>query len=249
MSRLLALIFLVGCLLPIAAEELKPVMVVPDKLVYQSDFSNPQENLKKAGWLKRQATRWQVKDGRLLGIESTKENQQAKSHHRGYEARLSASMCPAEYYCQFSIRFYEGEATAIVPFVEFGHHIIRAKFDKVAGMSLVVDYETLKVAEAANFKWEPGKWYHAFAELKGNEFVIQFKDGPTLYAKHSILKEPAPSGGTGFGVAGPRHGKVEIDDVTIYSIKADAYQESWHERRTQFPQFKPVVVRAHPKKK
>lgn len=223
-------------------------MTQPDQVLYQSDFSDDQENLKKAGWVQRQATRWAVTDGKLLGIESTEENQATKKHHRGLEARLSANMCPAEYSCRFSIRFFEGEATTIVPFVEFGHHIVRARFDAEAGMSLLVDYETLKVAEAADYKWQPGKWYHALAELKGDEFVIQFKDGPTLYARHEMLREPAPSGGTGFGVAGPRHGKVEINNVVIHSVKAQE-QASWAKRRKQFPKYEPVIVREHPKKK
>lgn len=230
------------------AEPLRPLMVVPAEVIYQSDFSDPDENLKKAGWTQRQATRWEVKDGRLLGIESTAENQAKKAHHRGYEPRLSASMCPEEYACSFSIRFFEGEPTTIVPFFEFGHHIVRTRFDKEAGISLVIDYETLKVAEDRTFKWRPGKWYHALAELKGEEFVLQFRDGPTLYAKHPMLKDAAPSGGTGFGVAGPKHGKVEIDDVTIHSIVTGETQASWAERRTAFPAFQPVVVRDHPKK-
>jgi hypothetical protein len=31
--------------------------------------------------------------------------------------------------------------------------------------------------KAANFKYIPGKWYHILAELKGDEFVMQFADG------------------------------------------------------------------------
>lgn len=229
-----------------AGESPSPLMVKTDKIVFQSDFSEP-ANLKKQGWIQRQATRWEIKEGKLLGIESTAENQAKKSHHRGFEPRISAKMCPEEYACSFSVRFFEGAATTIVPFVEFGHHIVRARFDAEAGMSLLVDYETLKVAEAPDFKWVPGKWYHALAELKGDEFVIQFVNGPTLYAKHPILREPAPSGGTGFGLAGPKHGKVEIDDFTVYSIQ-EGTQPDWETTRKTFPVMQPVTVREHPKK-
>ena len=81
------------------------------------------------------------------------------------------------------------------------------------GISVLADYETTKVAAAPDFKYEAGKWYHILVELEGSEFVIQFADGPTLYAKHPCFSKSAPSGGTGLGVAGPRGGMVEIDNI------------------------------------
>lgn len=48
---------------------------------------------------------------------------------------------------KFSIRFLEGEETAIVPFVEFGHRVIRVRFNSKEGVSLLADYESMKIAE------------------------------------------------------------------------------------------------------
>ncbi|MFT5466373.1 MAG: hypothetical protein ACI8UO_001473 [Verrucomicrobiales bacterium] len=223
----------------IAADaELKPLMGVPGEVVLENDFGKAGKPAKE-NWQPRQATRWTIEDGVLRGIPSTPENQAAKTHHRGLEARASVPKTPAEFVAQFSIRFLEGEENAIVPFVEFGHHICRIKFSADDGVFIIADHEMVRVAEARAFKYEPGKWYHALAELKGDEFVIQFADGPTLYARHESFAKPTPSGGNGFGVAGPRGGSLEIDDVRIWNI-GEAPQAGWAKTRAAFPVFKHV---------
>lgn len=93
---------------------------------------------------------------------------------------------------QFSICFLDGEETTIVPFVDFGHHIVRLQFSKEEGVTLLVDYESLKVA-------------------------------------------------------GPRGGKIEIDDLTIWTVKEEvAY--GWEKEREQLPKFEVLQVREKPKK-
>lgn len=93
---------------------------------------------------------------------------------------------------QFSICFLDGEETTIVPFVDFLHHIVRLLFSKEEGVTLLVDYESLKVA-------------------------------------------------------GPRGGKIEIDDLTIWTVKEEvAY--GWEKEREQLPKFEALQVREKPKK-
>lgn len=222
-----------------------PVLAGKSDLVFESDFSETAK-LNREEWTPRQATQWKIEDGVLRGRESTKENQEKKAHHKGLEPRISAPVTPPEFVMQFSVRFLEGEETSIVPFVEFGHHIVRIKFSAEFGAVLLVDHESMKVDAAPEFKFEPGKWMHALAELKGDEFVIQFQDGPTLYAKHPILPKPAPSGGSGFGLAGPRGGITELDQIKIW--KAGEILPTWEKRRAEFPEFEAVQVREKPKK-
>jgi len=115
-----------------------------------------------------------------------------KTHHRGLEPRLSIPATPPECVAQFSICFLDGEETTIVPFVDFGHHIVRLRFSKEEGVTLLVDYESLKVA-------------------------------------------------------GPRGGKIEIDDLTIWTVKEEvAY--GWEKEREQLPKFEVLQVREKPKK-
>ena len=224
---------------------LSPLMAVPDDLVIQADFDGPMD-LPKQTWLQRQGTRWAVEDGVLRGRESSKAYQAKREHHYGYEPRLSVPATPPEFVCKFSFQFLDGKETAIVPFVEFGHHVCRVRFSK-DGTTLLSDGETMKLAEDKRFVLKAGKWYHALAEMKGNEFVIQFAGGPTFYAIRDSFAQPPGSGGNGFGIAGPRHGTVELENLSIWSVKSQA-QKDWAERKEELTQFEPVQIK-EPKKK
>ncbi|MBT5167770.1 MAG: hypothetical protein HN763_03055 [Opitutales bacterium] len=219
---------------------LKPLLAQPDAIVLESSFSKPAP-LAKGVWQQRQHTRWAIKDGILLGIPSTDEYQKSRGDHQGFEPRVSVPATPAECIAQFSVRFSGGEETPIAPFVEIGHHVARVKFSE-NGVFLIADGESVKVAEAKNFKYIPGKWYHILAELKSDEFVMQFTDGPTLYARHPSFAKPVKSGGNGLGITGPKGGTVEIDNLTLWSIKPKE-RSTWAKTRSAFPHFKPVILK------
>jgi hypothetical protein len=178
----------------------------------------------------------------LRGQQSSPEFQAKKKDHFGYEPRVSALLTPPQFIAEFSVRFTEGSPTAIVPFIEFGHHVCRLRFS-AEGTEMLADHESVRVAEAKDFRYEPGKWYRALAELKGDEFVIQFAGGPTLYAKHPSFSKSASSGADGFGLAGPKGGFAEVDNVTFWTIKADP-QPGWAATRAKLPAFNPVPAKA-----
>jgi hypothetical protein len=224
---------------------LQPLMVIPNKSVLQETFSKSGP-VKKTNWQNRQGTRWSVEDGVLRGRPSSEEYQSSRTHHFGYEPRVSVPVTPTEFLAGFSFRFIGGEETDIVPFIEFGHHVCRVKFSS-KGTFIVIDHETLKVAEASDFLYEPGKWYHALAELKGDEFVIQFVDGPVWYVKHECLAKVNASGGNGLGLAGPKNGKVELDNVSIWKIRSQS-KPSWNKRRKLIDVMDPVPTGKKKKK-
>jgi hypothetical protein len=246
MNKLIATLLLAS-LATASAANLKPLLTKRGSIVLQDDFS-AKGKPDKANWLSRQGTRWEKAEGVLRGIESSPEYQAKKTHHRGLEPRTSVPKTPAEFVIKISFRFLDGEENAIVPFVEFGHHICRLKFSSTDGLSLIAEGETVKLAEAKDFKYESGKWYHVLAEMKGENFVIQFADGPTLYAKHKSFAKPPASGGNGLGLAGPRKGMVEIDNVSIWKAGA-MMQPNWAKTRADLPKFKPVPTGKVKKKK
>ncbi len=223
-----------------AREAIKPILAIPDKIVLQDDFSIS-EPLAKGTWSLRQHTRWNIEEGVLRGIPSSLEYQNSRRDHQGFEPRISCPATPSEFVASFSIRFIGGTETSIAPFVEFGHHVARIKFSEM-GMSLIADGESVKLDEAKDFKYESGKWYHAMAELRGDEFVIQFANGPTLYAKHPRFALPVSSGGAGFGVAGTKGGAVEIDELTLWSIKAKI-NPMWKSAQKQLTPFPPILLK------
>lgn len=221
-------------------------MAVPGKIVLQDDFSVAKP-LKKGVWQSRQGTRWAIEDGVLRGRESSPEFQSKRKDHFGYEPRLSIPVTPAEFVAEFSFRFVGGNETAIVPFIEFGHHVCRVRFSK-DGASLLSDGETMKLAEARQFIWQSGKWYHALAEMNNGEFLIQIADGPTLYGQRDSFAKVPASGGNGFGIAGPKHGVVEIDNLAISEVKATT-QPNWNSYRSKLPKFAPIQIKQPKTKK
>lgn len=223
-----------------SSSKLEPLMAIKDKAVLQDDFSKTKP-LKKGVWQSRQGTRWAIEGGVLKGQQSSPEYQAKKKDHFGYEARLSIPVTPPEFVASFSFRFLEGAETAIVPFIEFGHHVCRVRFSK-DGAWLLSDGETMKLAEAKNFIWESGKWYHALAEMKNGEFVFQIAEGPTLYAHRDSFKGKTTSGGNGFGIAGPKKGKVELDNMAIWTVKKET-QSGWGKHKATFPAFEPIQVK------
>lgn len=243
--KLSALVFLALPLVPATqAADLKPLMAVPGQAVLQDDFAKPGQPNKEQ-WSPRQGTRWIVEDGVLRGRPSTSEYQAKRSHHKGLEPRLSSPATPAQFIARFSVRFSGGAETAIVPFIEFGHHVCRLHLTQ-DGAEVLADGESVKVAESRELKYEPGRWYHILAELKGEEVVIQFESGPVLHASHPCFAKPTPGGGNGLGLAGPSAGIVELDNVTLWSIKPDP-QPGWAAKRDTLPLF--THIQAATKKK
>jgi hypothetical protein len=222
-----------------SAADLQPLLAQPDQVVLQDDFSKAGP-INKAQWGARQGTQWVVEDGVLRGKPSTPDYQAKRKDHFGYEPRISSPITPPQFIAKFSVRFVGGSETAIVPFIEFGHHVCRLRLTK-DGAEMLADHESVKVAESKALKFEPGKWYHALAEMKGEEIVLQFTDGPTLYAKHVCFTKSSESGGNGLGIAGPKGGTAEIDNVTFWSIKADE-QPTWAAKRGALSKIEPVPV-------
>ena len=100
-----------------------------------------------------------------------------------------------------------------------------------------------KLQKLPNFIWKPNQWYSITAERRGSRVChANCKDGPTLYADHPAFGQSASSGGNGLGVAGPKKGEIEIDDLTIWSIQKQA-RTGWPAVRAKFPKFKPVQLK------
>jgi hypothetical protein len=215
---------------------LKPLLAIPDKVVLQEDYSQPKK-LASEIYSIRQGTQWAVEDGVLRGRPSPPEYQAKKADHQGLEARISIPACPRDFIIQFDVRFVGGQPTPRFPFLEFGHHMARLTWSNGGEANLLADNESVLLATAPGFKTEDGSWYRALAEIKGEEIVIQFAGGPTIYGKHTSLDSEK----SGFGVAGIKGGTVELDNVTVWSVKAEN-QPNWQMQRAKLPQPKATVL-------
>ena len=226
----------------LVAGDLEPLMSQPDKVVLREDFSKSKK-LDKAVWRARQGTRWAMEDGVLRGRPSSPEYQARKADHKGLEPRLSIPAAPQEFIIEFSIRIVGGEPTPIVPFVEFGHHVARVNWNK-GGARLLANGESVRLAAAPEFHLKSGEWRRALAEIQGDEFVIQFASGATLFGAHEAFAGKKD----GFGVAGLRGGVIELDDITIWSVKPKK-KAYWAAIRAKLPQSRPVKIEKRVRRK
>jgi hypothetical protein len=211
---------------PAEVAALKPLMVVPERAVFEDDFtaSHP---LDPELCRVQQQTRWAIEEGILHGQPATSEFQASRPDHNGLEPRISFPCTPREFAARFSFRFRGGEwiheykpGRGLAPMIEFGHHICRIA-QQPDGLQIRVENEAVIVAETREFKLEPDRWYHVLAEWKGDEFVLQFAQGPTLYAKHEIFTRKHSAYAQGLWIGGPRLGEVEIDNLRLWSVQPE----------------------------
>ena len=230
---------------PGGLESLNPIMNVPDKIAYQSKFAVARK-LDKQQWQKRQGTQWEIADGVLRGEQSPKEYQAKKADHKGFDPRIKSLKTPRQFIAKFSVRFIGGEETNLLPIVEFGHHNVRLKFSET-GVVMLADHESVQLARSKDIQLESGRWYHILAERSGDEFVVQIAGGPTLYAKHKSLAIPVADDADGLGIAGTRRGSVEIDNVSLWSIKRE-HASTWRATRSRLPTHEAIVIEKNLKK-
>lgn len=70
-----------------------------------------------------------------------------------------------------------------------------------------------------------------------------------MYAKHEAIGETTATGADGLGIAAPRDGTTEIDDLLIFSVKKDAVQPGWEATKKKLPIYKPVTLETKGNKK
>lgn len=218
------------------AEDLKPIMTVPDKVVFQNDFSKA-GTPDKANFSLKQGTQWSIEDGVLRGKPSSDEYQKSHKDHKGTEARISVVGLPAEYAMKFSFRFVNGEFTGQTPLIELGHHVTRVQWT-TNGLRLLADHDALDVARAPTFKLQTNQWYKALAEVRGEEVVFRFDGGPTLYGSHASIRSEKHD----FGIAGLKGGRVELDDIAVWSVKSNATPPGWDKIKESLPKDKPIEL-------
>lgn len=209
------------------SNRLEPIMARPARVYLQMDFS--EDFVVKRGhefFAAGQGTTWKSSEGLLIGTQSAPEYQAKKKAegkgHLGTAPRLQFPNSPRDVILKYSFKIVGGQRTKLLPMIEAGHHLRRIYFG-AEGSKILVDHEKTTVAEN-DFALQLDQWYHVMLEIKGNEFLVRFQDGPTLYGKH-------PGVGAEFtnyniGITATNKGTIYIDNMTIWH--AGDVLESWN---------------------
>ena len=91
---------------------------------------------------------------------------------------------------------------------------------------------------AKDFRLSPGQWYTVLVERRDDEVLVQFQDGPSFYAKHPTYRSDLHA--VMFG--GLEAGHMEIDDVTVWSVKPGE-QTGWPAWRAAHPTFREIRLK------
>lgn len=221
--------------------KLEPVLAQPGKIHLKMDF-NQDFTVKKGHkfFALGQQTTWQAKDGMLVGTESSPAYQAKKkaqgNGHLGTAPRLQFPYSPKDIILKYSFKIVGGKKTKLLPMIEAGHHVRRIYFGE-DGSRILVEHEKTTIAED-DFVLKLDKWHHVMLEIKGNEFLVRFQDGPTLYGNHPGVGETFAN--YNVGITGTNKGTVYIDNMTIWH--AAAIRVDWAETK------KHIVKQQHAKK-
>ncbi len=174
-----------------------------------------------------QGTTWKAKGGMLVGTESSPEYQAKKkaqgNGHPGTAPRLQFPNSPKDVILKYSFKIVGGKKTKLLPIIEAGHHLRRVYFGP-DNTKILIEHEKTMIAED-DFVLQLDKWYHVMVEIKDNDFLIGFQDGPTLHGNHKAVGEEFAN--YDIGITGTNKGTIYIDNMTIWH--AGDYLDSWSE--------------------
>lgn len=205
---------LAALVLPLVAHagDYKPRLFKSMELVYEDQFDkdgpfNPKQ------WVVRQETRWEVKDGILVGSSSTKEYQQkmiAKGDsHTGIIPVIFLKPVPAEFVVQMRVR-YDGQYTGTkIPLLDLGHHHNSLYFGKDKTKLFLHKRNTVYLDDLLL----PGnKWVDLTVELKKGTIFLQI-DKRKETIKHGAIdmKESLQ-----IDFKGMENGNIKIDWIKLY---------------------------------
>lgn len=223
-NQTLAVLLFLGALFAAASavaateiNQLEPILAKAGKVHLAMDFE--EDFIVKKGdpfFRLGQGTTWVAKNGMLVGTQSSPEYQAKKkaqgNGHLGTAPRLQFPGSPRNCILKYSFKIVGGQTTKLLPMIEAGHHLRRIYFGD-EGSQILVDHEKKTIAES-DFVLERDRWHHVMVEIKGNEFLVRFQDGPTI---HGI----DPGVGAEFanydiGITATNKGTIYIDNMTIW---------------------------------
>ncbi|TWU58557.1 hypothetical protein Poly51_13360 [Rubripirellula tenax] len=212
---------------------LQPILAKPGQVVLDMDFETDfVVDKSHKFFVCGQGTTWKAKQGMLVGTESSPEYQAKKeaqgNGHLGTAPRLQIRDSPRDVILRYSFKIVGGKGTKLLPMIEAGHHLRRIYFG-ADGSQILVDHEKKTIAES-DFVLQQDQWYHVMIEIKGDEFLVRFQDGPTIYGNDPGVG--ADFANHAIGITATDKGTIYIDNLAIWNA-ADV-QPGWVTAKAKF---------------
>lgn len=174
------------------AHEVETKFLIPGEPIFKADF-NDGKNPGKPIWQLRKST-WEVHDGVLRGV-----NAGGNGPFIRLQSKENGGLLPNDYIIKFSFKTEtakdvpENQRRKIHPKYSighrfsFGHYAAKYQWRGEDGMDLVIGHG--HALQDDRFHIEKGKWYHVTAEIRGNQVLVWFQDGPAYFMQHDHFRD------------------------------------------------------------
>lgn len=212
------------------AEEVETKFLIPGKSIFKADFEDG-KNPGKPNWQLRKSA-WVVEDGVLHGTNVDGNGPFIRLH-----SKEKGGVLPEDYILKFSFKITERpdaekRKNKYHPTrsqghrFSFGHYAAKYQWRPDVGMDLNIGHGD--ALEDPKFHIEKDEWYHVTAEIRGNEILVWFKDGPAYYMQHDHIRQK-PSGWE-FFIHTSEVG--HLDDLQVWSLSSGT-RSVWDKTRDQ----------------
>ena len=190
-----------------------------DKLILEELFDK--EISKDPKWFLRKS-KWEPVNGVLKGTPLDEGN----GAFLRLKGKGQGGFLPENYIMNFKFKIGDKEdgAASIGHRISLGHYNYKVNWKGDEGIYLNILHG--KTFAHKEFKVMKGKWYEVTIESKDDEILFSFKDGPSYFMQHEILKSK-PAGWEYF-INKKEFGY--LDDFRVWSISSEVKPE-WSETK------------------
>ena len=163
--------------------------LTPGTPIFAEDFES-KSTFEKPTWFLRKSD-WCVEDGVLRGT-----NAGGNGPFIRLQSKENGGPLPENYIMTFSFKIEENakekksnkhhESYSSGHRFSFGHYAAKFQWRPDTGMDLNIGHGD--ALQDDRFYIEKGKWYHVTAEIRGDEILVWFKDGPAYFMQHDHFR-------------------------------------------------------------
>ncbi len=207
----------------VSADEIDTRFLKTGELIFEASFDGEKSPAKPQWYLRKSS--WKIEEGVLRGTNDGGNGPFIRLHSQAKEGPLLE-----DYIMKFSFKVEENpeekksnkhhETLSSGHRFSFGHYAAKFQWRSDIGMDLKIGHGA--ALEDDRFKIKKSQWYHVTAEIRGDEILVWFADGPAYFMKHDHVRTK-PDGWeffthiseTGF-----------IDNLRVWSL-ADGDHSDW----------------------